>query len=105
MSKLGQEFLRRLKEQEEVFLPALAGDRLSIGLVSAIREVDLLHYRLGRLGGDDNDAEQLYLLRLALPVYIRETFIRVPAFDVPVITFARDRENRTSALALLSTLR
>ena len=101
MSELGQQFLRRLKEQEEVFLPVLAGDRLGIGLVSAIREVDLLHYRLGRLGGDDDDVEQLYLLRLALPVYIRETFIRVPAFDVPVITFARDRKNRTLALGLL----
>lgn len=98
--ELGRRFLDLLSRDEELFLNILEGDRLGIGLLSAIREVDLRHHALGGELSEE-DREQFYLLRLALPTYVRETFRRVPEFAVPVITVARDPSNARRAQQLL----
>src|SRR5580693_7754230 len=95
-------FLNILEREDEELSRGLARDRLGVGLISAIREVDYYAYQASRHEETDERHEHMYLLRLGLSQLVRRTFERVPAFDVPVVTFTRDQRNSYGALARLA---
>lgn len=95
-------FLDILDREDEEVSRGLALDRLGVGLISAIREVDYYDQQARRPDASEERHEHMYLLRLGLPRLVRRTFERVAAFDIPVVTFPRDQHNSRGALKRLA---
>lgn len=95
-------FLDILDREDEAVSQGLSQDRFGVGLISAIREVDYYDHQARPHEASEERHEHMYLLRLGLPRLVRRTFERVPAFDLPVVTFARDRHNARGALERLA---
>jgi hypothetical protein len=95
-------FLDILDREDEAVSQRLARDRYGVGLISAIREVDYYDHQARRHEASEERHEHMYLLRLGLPRLVRRTFERVAAFDIPVVTFARDQHNSRGALERLA---
>ena len=94
---IASEFLGLLEEEMARVRELVANDEVGIGLICAVRELDLcyLSVREGRPSLRELDA--FWLLRAGLPHYVRATFEQVPSFRVPTLTIAHERA--TSALA------
>jgi hypothetical protein len=102
MHNCANAFLDILDREDEEVSRGLARDRLGVGLISAIREVDYYDHQARRHEASEERHEHMYLLRLGLPRLVRRTFERVAAFDIPVVTFARNQHNSQGALERLA---
>lgn len=104
MGNDAREFLELLNREMAQVGEFIAGDAMGIGLVDAVREVDLAY--LGIKHGDASVAalDRLALLRIALPHYVLETFERVPKFAVPAALAPRHAKATVLALGLLTRI-
>ncbi|MDR6530251.1 hypothetical protein J2800_000987 [Caulobacter rhizosphaerae] len=95
------DFLRHLDKALSHIGAMAADDIHGLGLFTAVRELDLAYLAVEKPGVSRDAAEGFWLLRQGLPLYVRETFERVPAFSVPAILNQRSPGLTSLGLSLI----
>jgi hypothetical protein len=102
MTEVVREFLSCLSAEELIFHSRLVEDSYGLAFLTAIKEFDHYYYNLIRHEASDTAAEHFYLMRLAVPRLIQQTFTSIPRFKVPIATFRSDRALILAALNMVA---
>ena len=105
MSTALRDFFDALDEQEGTFIPALAADNLGLVLKSAVGELDWYAYNLARESEVSYEVQEYYyLIHLGVSRLIRLELEARGAFDVPAVTFRRERDLSLPVLEIVAGL-
>ena len=100
-----RDFFGALNEQEGTFIPALAADNLGLVLKSAVGELDWYAYNLARESEVSHEMrEHYYLIHLGVSRLIRLELEARGAYDVPAVTFRRERDLSLPVLEIVAGL-
>lgn len=102
MKEYVNEFLSRLADEEKNFHSKLSQDRFGLAFLTAIKEFDFYYYNKIRNEPSEETDEHFYMLRLAVPRFIKKIYESIQQFEVPTATFRSSKTLILSALNMLS---